>query len=68
MRMIVLMGMLLMKMCAMMSVLLMMYVLITSMGCMVSSITHIDMEKTDKREIHQKIFDEMDEMIDAFSN
>lgn len=68
MRMIVLMGMFFMKMCAMMSVLLMMYVLITSMGCMVSSITHIDMEKTDKREIHQKIFDEMDEMIDAFSN
>ena len=64
MRMIVLMGMFFMKMCAMMSVLLMMYVLITSMGC-VSSITHIDMEKTDKREIHQKVFDEMDKMFDG---
>ena len=67
MRMIVLMGMFFMKMCAMMSVLLMMYVLITSMGC-VSGITQIDMEKTLKRDVHQKIFDEMDEMIDAFSN
>ena len=67
MRMIVLMGMFFMKMCAMMYVLLMMYVLITSMGC-VSGITQIDMEKTLKRDVHQKIFDEMDEMIDAFSN
>ena len=36
-------------------------------GCM-RSITKIDMEKTLKRDIHQKIFDGMDEMFDGFSN
>jgi len=37
------------------------------MGCM-SSITRIDMEKTDKRDVHQKVFDEMDKMFDTFKN
>ena len=46
---------------------MMMFVLMFCVGCM-SSITQIDMEKTVKREVHQKIFDEMDEMFDAFSN
>ena len=31
-------------------------------------ITKIDMEKTFKRDIHQKIFDEMDEMFEVFGN
>ena len=43
---------------------MMMFVLMFCVGCM-SSITHIDMEKTDKREIHQKVFDEMDKMFDG---
>ena len=47
---------------------MMMFVLMFCVGCMTSSITQIDMEKTLKRDIHQKIFDEMDEMLDAFSN
>jgi hypothetical protein len=45
---------------------MMMFVLMFCVGCM-SSITKIDMGKTDKRDVHQKIFDEMDEMFDAFS-
>ena len=46
----------------------MMFVMMFCVGCMTSSITKIDMEKTLKRDIHQKIFDEMDELLDAFSN
>ena len=65
MKMFVMMIFVMMKMFVMMLVMLMMFVLISSMGCVVGSITHIDMEKTDKREIHQKVFDEMDKMFDA---
>ena len=45
---------------------LMMFVLMFCVGCMSSRLTPIDMKKTEKRDIHQKIFDEMDEMFDAF--
>jgi hypothetical protein len=47
-----------------MKVYMMMFVLMFCVGCM-SSITKIDMEKTLKRDIHQKIFDEMDEMFEV---
>ena len=50
-----------------MKVYMMMFVLMFCAGCMTSSITQIDMGKTDKRDVHQKIFDEMDEMFDAFT-
>tara|TARA_Y100001951_G_scaffold93844_1_gene89799 strand:+ start:85 stop:243 length:159 start_codon:yes stop_codon:yes gene_type:complete len=48
-----------------MKMFVMMFVMMFCMGC-ASSITQIDMNKTDKRDVHQKIFDEMDEMFDTF--
>ena len=48
-------------------ILVVLVMLFTCSGCMMRTL-EIDMEKTLKREIHQKIFEEMDDVFDAFSN